>query len=396
MRGSKVKEARRAEYERTGKNPKELKKTKKSTSQDVFLIVLVSFIAVAIVAVLTVNVVNSKKGDGSFAFSEGIAENGFWEDTTALDYVELFDYRQLTIPREISEVPDADFNTEIGHVVGGHNPETKQVTDRAIVDGDNVNISYIGSVDGVPFEGGSTGDGGADVTAGSTNYIDDFLTQIIGHRPGETFDVEVTFPEDYGVEELNGKDAVFVTTVNYITEYDLTDNFVAEELSAEHGWTTVSEMETNLRENIQKTRIDNYLRDYLANEVTVETTPDVVAAYQEKLVEYQVKTMMDYYQEQADNEEMELDNEYFQTHVGVSGKDEMLEQIRDSIESEMRRSLVIQAIAEDAGITVSDEDLENYSPGYSAYEEQFGKPWITQYVLGMKVLDYIVENADLA
>ena len=54
------------------------------------------------------------------------------------------------------------------------------------------------------------------MTIGVTQYIDDFLEQLIGHKPGETFDIEVTFPDDYMTEELAGKDAVFETTINYI------------------------------------------------------------------------------------------------------------------------------------------------------------------------------------
>ena len=393
MRGVKAKEARRAEQERTGKTAKELKKSPKSTSQDVFLIALVSCIAIAIVAAVAYSIYHDKNTAPAFAFSAGIAENGYWEDTVATDYVELFPYQSLTIPSEIREVPEAELQAEIKNEIGAHNPPTKQVTDRAIVNGDNVNIDYVGSVDGVPFESGSTEGAGTDVTAGSANYIDDFLTQIIGHRPGETFNVEVTFPRDYGKEELNGKDAVFVTTINYITEDDLTDEFVAEALSEEHGWTTIAEMETEIRNNLQKARVDNYLRDYLATEATVNATPETVAAYQEKLIAYQEKSMLDYYLEQADSSEMELD-EFLQTYAGVESKDELVAQNRESVEKDMKRTLVVQAIAEDADITVSDEDLSSYLPGYSAYMDQFGKPWITQYVLGLKVIAYLTENAN--
>lgn len=85
-----------------------------------------------------------------------------------------------------------------------------------VEDGDTVNIDYVGSVDGVEFEGGNTQGYGADLVIGSGSYIDDFEDQLIGAHPGDTVDVVVTFPENYGVDELNGKEAVFVTTVNGI------------------------------------------------------------------------------------------------------------------------------------------------------------------------------------
>lgn len=80
--------------------------------------------------------------------------------------------------------------------------------------GDVVNIDYTGTIDGEEFDGGSTDGQGTDLELGSGTYIDGFEDGIIGHTVGETFDVNVTFPEDYGVESLNGKDAVFSVTIN--------------------------------------------------------------------------------------------------------------------------------------------------------------------------------------
>ena len=91
-------------------------------------------------------------------------------------------------------------------------------TSLEVKDGDTVNIDYVGTVDGVEFEGGNTKGAGADLTIGSKTYIDDFEEQLIGAHPGDTVEVKVTFPENYGKEELNGKDAVFTVTVNGIYE----------------------------------------------------------------------------------------------------------------------------------------------------------------------------------
>ncbi len=91
-------------------------------------------------------------------------------------------------------------------------------TSLTIEDGDTVNIDYVGSIDGVEFSGGSTNGAGTDLTIGSGSYIDDFEEQLIGYHPGDTVDVTVTFPEDYGVDELNGQEAVFEVTINGIYE----------------------------------------------------------------------------------------------------------------------------------------------------------------------------------
>jgi len=85
-----------------------------------------------------------------------------------------------------------------------------------IQDGDMVNIDFVGSIDGVEFEGGSTEGQGTALVIGANRYIDDFEEQLIGAHPGDNVDVNVTFPEDFGKEELNGKDALFKVEVNGI------------------------------------------------------------------------------------------------------------------------------------------------------------------------------------
>lgn len=79
-------------------------------------------------------------------------------------------------------------------------------------------IDYVGSIDGVEFEGGSTNGAGTDLTIGSGLYIDDFEEQLIGAHPGDSVEVNVTFPDDYQQEDLQGKDALSQVTINGIYE----------------------------------------------------------------------------------------------------------------------------------------------------------------------------------
>ena len=87
-----------------------------------------------------------------------------------------------------------------------------------VKDGDKVNIDYVGKIDGTAFDGGSTDGNGTDLVIGSGTYIDNFEEQLVGAHPGDEVEVTVTFPDDYGVDELNGKEAVFDVTVNGIYE----------------------------------------------------------------------------------------------------------------------------------------------------------------------------------
>ena len=118
--------------------------------------------------------------------------------------------------RRGSDYRCADSSADTSEDNGG---DTAYNTDTSLVvaDGDTVNIDYTGYVDDVPFDGGSTDGAGTSLTIGSGRYIDDFEEQLIGHHVGETVTVNVTFPEDYSSEELQGKDARFEVTITVYT-----------------------------------------------------------------------------------------------------------------------------------------------------------------------------------
>ena len=111
-----------------------------------------------------------------------------------------------------------DAAAESGSTDNSTDDSTSYSTDSSLTveDGDTVNIDYVGSIDGIEFDGGNTQGNGTDLTIGSGRYIDDFEEQLIGAHPGDEVEVTVTFPDDYGNDELNGKEAVFDVTVNGI------------------------------------------------------------------------------------------------------------------------------------------------------------------------------------
>ncbi len=336
-------------------------------------------------------------------YSKGIDENGFWKGIKALDYIKDFEYEGIAIPSEVYEVTEERLQYQIDTLMSGYIARNK-ITDRAIADGDTVNIDYEGKVDGVVFEGGSTMEVGVDVIIGKTNderdaqdtlsFLDGFLEELIGHMPGETMNIEVTFPDDYYEEQLRGKTAVFTTTINYIVEREeLTDAFVAEHLSESDGWTTIEEMREGMRAQIQKNLMQQYIMQYLATKVSTKSVPD-------SLIKYQEKILLNDYQELADYNGIELE-EYLKTVEGFSGIEECMEEAQDSLIENATYTLVVQAVAEDVGISVTDEDIENYfsehlwSSDVSTQTDYYGLPYVKQGVLGQKVVDYIAENAKL-
>ena len=126
-----------------------------------------------------------------------------------------------TTTESTADTSGTDTNADSGDTDNSSDTDTAYSTDTSltVADGDTVNIDYVGTVDGVEFSGGNTQGMGTDLVIGSGSYIDDFEEQLIGAHPGDTVEVNVTFPDPYGNnEDLSGKDAVFTVTVNGIYE----------------------------------------------------------------------------------------------------------------------------------------------------------------------------------
>lgn len=326
----------------------------------------------------------------SFDYSADLTADGYWEGITALDYVTLGDYSAITVPADKHTVTDEELQARIDEILAQY-PKQLEIKDRAIEDGDQVNIDYVGSVDGVEFEGGNSGGTGAQVTAGSTEFIDDFLTQIIGHTPGETFDVEVTFPEEYQEESLAGKDAVFVTTINYIfgeEPAELTDDFVAETFP-DSGTATVEEFRNDLSEELKENKINTFLEDYLVENCTVTDLPDLIYDHIES-------SMIFYYEQNAGYYGMDLDA-LLNAYMDLDGVDALKEFYQDQNLRQSNLYLITQAIAEDMDYVPTDEDAKEYfSEEYDSYIENFGDPYVKQIALYRHVMDLLHGTITLA
>lgn len=120
---------------------------------------------------------------------------------------------EVTETPEVTEAADATETPEVTEA-----PSYDTDSSLEVKDGDTVNIDYVGKIDDVAFDGGSTDGNGTDLVIGSGSYIDNFEEQLIGAHPGDKVEVKVTFPDDYQATDLAGKEAVFDVTVNGIYE----------------------------------------------------------------------------------------------------------------------------------------------------------------------------------
>lgn len=331
----------------------------------------------------------------SYNYSDGLDENGYFTGVKATDYVTLCEYKGIVVPADEYTPTDSELESEVQSVLESYKENIK-VTDRAVRDGDTVNIDYVGSVDGVEFEGGNTKGAGTDVTIGVTNYIDDFLEQLIGHKPGETFNVEVTFPDPYpNNTDLSGKDAVFVTTVNHISEEkypELTDSFVAERF-ADEGWKTVAELRAGLSEELAEQKTSEYLQKYITEQSQITEVPESVIKQQEN-------AMLSYYSSYAAQYSMTLDSLF--SAYGYESAEAFLNDARASIENESRKLLVYQAIAETENFVIGESEIVAYLKGNASgfdesmldsYIENYGMPYMAQATLYDMAFDTVADSA---
>ncbi len=331
--------------------------------------------------------------DHSDVYSAYLNDDGTLKGVDSATLVTLPQYKGISVPAEEYTITDDELNTQINSILDQY-ATYDQITDRAIADGDVVNIDYVGSVDGKEFSGGNTNGGGTLVTAGSDAYIDDFLTQIIGHTPGETFNVEVTFPDPYeNNPDLAGKDAVFVTTINYIQGDkqvpELTDEFVSQTAAlADYG--TAQGMKDTIRTSMENNKADNYVLQKVLDACQFSEFPA-------DLVDQLVNVSMAQFESQASA--YGLDMETARSMMGYDSEDAQREAMTASAQEQLKTVVMLEAIAKAEGLTVDEDALTNYfstnvgTSDYSAYQTYYGRGYLCQAVLLDSAMELVTSSA---
>lgn len=326
---------------------------------------------------------NSANTTPTYNYSEGLDENGFFEGIKASEIVTLPEYKGINIDKEIPVASEEEINEQIDGVLSNY-AYYEQITDRAVKDGDTVNIDYVGYIDGVQFDGGNTGGLGTDVTIGVTNYIEGFLDQLIGHNAGDSFDINVTFPENYGKEELQGKHAVFKTTVNYIQgEYIVPE--LTDEIAVEYGFDTADALKADIEDWIVSSAKFYFFTDLLAG-AECSQIPESVIDY---IRDYTVSQ----YEYEASAYGMTTED-YIVAVTGLESLEAFNEANAEDYRINAVRYLAAQAIAEIEGITVTDQEIKD--AGYEEYVSEYGKPYIKQFMLFQEILpQFVIDNGNL-
>ncbi len=324
----------------------------------------------------------------NFDYSSGIDANGYLENVRALDYVTLPDnYTALPIKKSDITPSAEDIQAQVDNLLAQY-ATTQEVTGRAAQSGDIVNIDYAGTVDGVAFTGGTYQ--GYDLTLGSGSFIDGFEDQIIGHNVGDTFDVNVTFPDGYDDSTdsegntivLSGKAAVFSVTLNSISESvtpELTDAWVDANFGTSNDLHTAEAVRTYFSDALYDSNLENAIMDSLLDNSKFSELPT-------QATNYYICMFLNYYSQLCSYYSIDLNT--FAQAQGYADADAMLAASDSTITHLAQQDLIYQAIAESQGITPSQENLDTASSNSS-----YGENFVTYSALQGTVLDWLKANA---
>lgn len=231
------------------------------------------------------------------------------------------------------------------------NSRTVTVTDRPVANGDTAVIDFEGFVDGVAFEGGKGENHPLEI--GSHSFIDTFEDQLVGHNAGDEVEVNVTFPEKYQAADLAGKPAVFKVKINEIKTKELPE--LNDEFASEVSeFDTLAEYKESLKKDLEKKKQDEAKRtkeDEAIQKIIDKSKMEIPEA----MIDTQCETMIEEFAQRIAQSGLSMDQYLQFSGLTVDG---LKEQVRPEALTRIQSSLVLEQIAKEENIEVSDADVD--------------------------------------
>lgn len=326
------------------------------------------------------------------------------------EYVTLGQYKGIEYEPMSVEVTDEELQEQVDYFLQMMG-ETVALTEGTVKDGDTINLDYIGYADGEAFEGGSTDGNGTELTIGSHRYIDDFEEQLIGHEAGEEgIEVNVTFPEDYSnwdgtPNEMAGKEATFVCTINSIYQTTYPEELTDELVSANTSYDTVNSFMDALQMDYETYKKEQADSQKQADIITAAIENASINSYPEEEVEKLLELTIQGAKETAETQNMEYET-YLSYLTDKNGSPYTAETYEAEAEEYIRQVLsekmVVCLIADAEGMSVSKQEVEDYVTAESSQNssidadtiyENYSMEDLAYAVLYDKVMEFLIENA---
>ncbi len=308
--------------------------------------------------------------------------------------VAIKDYAGIEAEKAVAEVTDEEIENEINTIRERNSREIEGTEDTVSEMGDVCTIDYEGFVDGVAFDGGKGSD--YPLKLGSGNFIPGFEEQVAGHKIGENFDVNVTFPEEYHAKELAGKAAVFKTVIHKIKHIELPelDDDFAKDVSE---FDTMDEYRADVKAKIAKrheTEADHKFEDAILDALIEKLEADIPEA----MFVAETENFVRDYDNRLRMQGLDLKT-YFQ-YTGMN-LDSLREQLRPQAEKQVKLRLALEKIAELEKIEVTDADIDeeiqriadSYQMEAEKVREMVPVDSIAQDMKVKKAMDFVKEKA---
>lgn len=289
------------------------------------------------------------------------------DDTLGIPNAESYikkmaDYKNIVVKKADIE---KELNEKIDAILKNDNYKSgEQIKKGTVKKGDTINIYYVGKIDGTAFEGGSctkeTNPDGYDLKIGSGAFIPGFEDSLIGKKIGTTEDITVTFPKDYGKEDLNGKEAVFTVTMNYKVgdEKKFNDAFIKKNLSSKYSSVK------DYKEQTQTEIIKNLVIDMVVDGTELTEYPQELLAD----VKAQFITPIENY---TKNQGIRMDDFIEQNY---QSKEEYEADLKKNVEAHLKSQIIYNAILQKEKLEIKDseieEQIEHYVSSYGVKDEK--------------------------
>ena len=287
----------------------------------------------------------------------------FTAEVEILPKVKLGNYKKLKVALEKAVVKSSEIDEIIERMRKGL-AEKKEVK-RAAKDGDETVIDFVGKKDGVAFDGGTGSD--YSLTLGSNQFVPGFESGVVGHEIGETFDINLTFPADYGSADLKGAKVTFATTLKAIKEVVLPQ--VDDDFAAKSGpFKTVADLKADIKRELtsQKERENNEkLKDNLVGQLIAVSNipvPDILVADQLRSIEQDFTNNLMY---------QGLTIEQYLENKGFESKEKWLEtELKEVAVKRVKAGLALAEQSKIEKIQATNDELEAH---VDTYRQQYAK-----------------------
>ncbi len=310
--------------------------------------------------------------------------------------IELPDLSKVSGERHRIEVGDEELLTELESLRERSTNWVEEEEDTLAADGHQVTIDFVGTIDGVAFDGGTAE--GVDLELGSGRMIPGFEEQLVGAKSGEQRDLNVPFPADYGNEELSGKDAVFAATVTAIKrkEFPELDDDFAKDLGDE--FETLDDVREKIREGLTGQRqqaSDNALHKSLLDDLVTRTSFEVPPT----MVERQLENQLQQFEQQMQGQVPEPDMRARLSQMREEGWDDAKRRVQEG--------LLLESIAKSAELEATEEEIDarldemaesqgvDSKKMHDMANAQGWRPAVGAEVVDKKAFDHLIETAKI-